>query len=156
MRAKKMRLLPIALVLLASYGTAWAQQTAPAATGLGQSWPNTGDVSSSPRWHVYVFERDGIRYIQVNDLNGTVRASFAAVDGAFLVLPAGVDAQRATATVRPAAMARVQSASAPETVYNDGLVKVVANTDGHNMSWTAQSTCTGRPEDCNGMRALTP
>ena len=42
-------------------------------SGLGQSWPNTTDVSASPHWHVYVFQRNGVRYVQINDLSGKVR-----------------------------------------------------------------------------------
>ena len=63
------------------------------ATGLGQAWPNASDVSSSPRWHVYVFIKDGVRYIQVNDLNGKVRGAIATANGQFLVLPIGTDAE---------------------------------------------------------------
>ena len=46
-------------------------------TGLGQAWPNTADVSASPNYHAYVFVLGGIQYIQINDLNGKVRAAFA-------------------------------------------------------------------------------
>lgn len=66
----------------------------PVATGLGQAWPNVTDVSASTHWHVYVFVRDGIEYIQVNDLNGNVRGAVASSNGTFLVLPMGMDAAK--------------------------------------------------------------
>lgn len=60
-----------------------AQQAAPQAiaspaAGLGSAWPNAQDVSKRPEWHVYVFVRDGVKYIQVNDVNGVVRGGVAA------------------------------------------------------------------------------
>ncbi len=90
------------------------------ATGLGQSWPNAADVSVSPHYHVYVFVRDGIRYIQVNDLNGTVRGAVAMADRVVLVLPVGVDAPYVT----------TQHALVPvthgETVYRDSATRITA------------------------------
>ena len=53
-------------------GAAFAQ--APS-TGLGQSWPNTQDVSASPNYHVFVFVLGGVRYIQVNDFYGNILGS---------------------------------------------------------------------------------
>lgn len=90
------------------------------ATGLGQSWPNATDVSVSPHYHVYVFIRDGIRYIQVNDLNGTVRGAVAMADRVVLVLPVGVDAPYVTAQ-----HAQIPAANS-ETVYNDGSTRITA------------------------------
>jgi hypothetical protein len=91
-------------------------------TGLGQSWPNATDMSASPRWHVYVFERNGIRYVQINDLGGRVRAAFAASNGNFLVLPLGADAAHVATPQEP------QSAVAGtkgEVVYHDASVSVM-------------------------------
>ncbi|KAF1008682.1 MAG: hypothetical protein GAK28_01110 [Luteibacter sp.] len=65
-------------------GAATAAQ--PATTGLGSSWPNATDVSASPQYHVYRFERDGIRYIQINDATGTVRGAVAYIGGQILDL----------------------------------------------------------------------
>ncbi|GLQ93539.1 hypothetical protein [Dyella acidisoli] len=92
------------------------------ATGLGQSWPNATDVSVSPHYHVYVFVRDGIRYIQVNDLNGTVRAAVAMADHVVLVLPVGVDAPYVTTR-----QAQVPDTSTnTETVYRDSSTRITA------------------------------
>jgi hypothetical protein len=91
------------------------------ATGLGQAWPNAQDVSSSPRWHVYVFERDGIRYVQLNDLNGNVRAAFATQGGSFLVLPIGTDASRVATPQDPQPAPENKKG---EIVYHDGDVQL--------------------------------
>lgn len=119
--------------------------------GLGQAWPNAQDVSSSPRWHVYVFERDGIRYFQVNDLNGTVRAAVATANGQFLVLPIGHDASLVTTSSKPASPAATRRAmtNAPaETVYQDNAVQlqVVPQSNGNVQMNAMEQPCD--PREC--------
>jgi hypothetical protein len=94
-------------------------QTATPATGLGQAWPNAADLSTSPNWHVYVFVLNGVKYIQVNDLNGTVHAAVGVSNGASIVLPVGTDAQNVT-TSSPS------SSSTTQTVYSDNTTTVTA------------------------------
>ncbi|WP_147292887.1 hypothetical protein [Dyella psychrodurans] len=110
----------LAMVLSAS---AFASQ--PPATGLGQAWPNATDVSVSPHYHVYIFVRDGIRYIQVNDLNGTVRGAIAVADHVVLVLPVGVDAS-SVVTSASQTNTQVPSVSTGETVYHDSSIQIDA------------------------------
>ena len=88
------------------------------ASGLGQAWPNAPDLSVSPRWHVYAFERDGIRYVQINDARGAVRGAFATANGVFLVLPMGTAGVDVGSAAQPSALG--------ETVYRDGDVQVTA------------------------------
>jgi hypothetical protein len=92
-----------------------------AIAGLGQSWPNATDVSSSPNYHVYVFERGGTRYIQVNDASGTVRGAFARTAYALVGLPIGTDATRLATPDEPLP---APASTAGETVYNDGSVQL--------------------------------
>jgi len=96
------------------------------ATGLGQSWPNTTDVSLSPHYHVYLFVRDGIRYIQINDANGTVRGAVATAGGQTLVLPIGTDASSVQVSQASVQSAADSSASTTETVYSDSTTQVTA------------------------------
>jgi hypothetical protein len=108
---------------------AWAT-TAPAAntdSDLGQAWPRAQDVSRSPHWHVYVFDKQGIRYIQINDLNGRVRAAFATAGGELFVLPMGTDAAHVHAAreTRTASTTTVQPSSS-ETIYSDDTLSVEA------------------------------
>ena len=64
------------------------------AFGLGESFPQATDLAVNPAWQVYEFERDGIRYVQVNDQYGTVRAAVGRIDNTFWVMPLGADADR--------------------------------------------------------------
>jgi hypothetical protein len=65
-----------------------------AATGLGQQYPQATDLAADPAWQVYEFERDGIRYLQINDASGQVRAATGRIGGTFWVMPIGSDADR--------------------------------------------------------------
>jgi hypothetical protein len=118
------------LAALCVSSVAFAQTAAPA-TGLGQAWPNATDVSANPNWHVYVFVLNGIKYIQVNDLNGRVHAAVGAANGASIVLPVGVDSQNVTTAAQTAPASTSSSAvgatSAPaQTVYQDSATTVTA------------------------------
>lgn len=63
-------------------------------SGLGQSFPLAADLAVDPQWQVYEFERGGIRYTQINDSAGNVRAAVGRVDDVFWVMPIGGDADR--------------------------------------------------------------
>jgi hypothetical protein len=108
----------IAATLLATLVSASAYAYQAPSTGLGQAWPNATDVSASPHYHVYVFARDGIRYIQINDLGGTVLGAVAVANNEVLVLPVGTDAQYVTTS--PGANEKAQ------TVYDDAAIQVTA------------------------------
>ena len=120
---------------LLSLGLAGVAKAATPSTGLGQAWPNAPDVSTSPRWHAYVFEKDGIRYIQINDLAGHVHGAFATANGQYLALPIGSDAVTATATAPATATNAVAADTSAETVYDDGStqVTVAAQADGTTL-----------------------
>lgn len=83
----------------------WAQTAAVPSTGLGQAWPNATDVSQNPHYHVYIFQKDGIKYIQVNDLNGRVLGAFATAGKEVIALPIGNSATRTSSAITPAATA---------------------------------------------------
>jgi hypothetical protein len=107
----------ICCALFASVSVA---QTAAPATGMGQSWPNATDQSQSPNWHVFVFYLNGIKYVQVNDLNGNVHAAISSLSGIDTAMPVGVDAQN----VQPNTAA--PAASAATVIYNDATTTVTA------------------------------
>lgn len=129
-----------------SLGLTGVAKAAAPSTGLGQAWPNAPDVSTSPRWHAYVFEKDGIRYIQINDLAGHVHGAFATAKGQYLVLPIGSDAATATATDA------ASTDTGAETVYDDGSTKVTAVTQANGTTLlnatTASIGCSGNAPDC--------
>ncbi len=123
----------------------------PPSTGLGQPWPNATDVSVSPHYHVYVFIRDGIRYIQVNDLSGTVHGAVAIADREVLILPVGVDSQYVTTSQGSTQAAGATGASSAETVYSDSSTQITATpvrTGVVQLNVTTPDTCTGF--DCTG------
>ena len=121
----------------------------PPATGLGQAWPNATDVSANPNWHVYVFVLNGIKYVQVNDLNGNVIGAIGTAGGQFITLPVGQSRYVSTPQQRGARASAVQAA-APTTVYNDGSTVITAMPQSNGMtalSAAAASICTD-PRNC--------
>jgi hypothetical protein len=125
--------------LLALPSLSWAccpsdGQTAPkAATGLGAAYPPSNDLASDPQWQVYEFERDGVRYVQINDANGHVRAAAGRIAGTFWVMPIGNDADRVSLTgdELPAARARV--------LYRGRDVEVVLFEDRSRPRWVIRT-----------------
>ena len=115
------------LIALCVTSIASAQTSAPA-TGLGQAWPNATDVSANPNWHVYVFVLNGIKYIQVNDLNGNVHAAVGTANGTSIVLPVGVDSQNVatSSSTTTNSSSTTSSLSTSTTVYSDSATTVTA------------------------------
>lgn len=143
------------LTALCVTSVAFAQTAAPA-TGLGQSWPNAADVSVSPNWHVYVFVLNGIEYIQVNDLNGTVHAAVGTANGTSIVLPVGVDSQSVTTAAQNAPAQTSSSAvsttsSGTQTVYRDSATTVTATPQSNGTTtFTVLSTASCPTASCGG------
>jgi hypothetical protein len=130
-------------IALGLTSTAIAQTAAPA-TGLGQAWPNAADVSASPNWHVYVFRLHGIKYIQINDLSGTVHTAIGTANGTTIVLPVGVDAQN----VKTAAAA---ASSTAEVVYSDASTTVTATSQSSGATTFSVAQTEACPQaDCSG------
>lgn len=128
------------LIALCAASTGFAQTAAPA-NGLGQAWPNASDVSANPNWHVYVFVLHGVKYIQVNDLNGTVHAAVGIANGSTAVLPMGVDSQNVSTT--PSSTA----SSTTQTVYSDATTTVTATPQSNG---TMRFTALDCPNGCGG------
>lgn len=141
-----------AVVLLGMIGTSslgLAGTVTPQATGLGQSWPNAPDVSASARYHVYRFERAGVRYVQVNDLGGAVRGAIAFAGSDILSLPVGSDANR---WITPTEGVWTSSAMhGGEPVYRDGAVTITVapQPDGTARLMAAPGDCNGNPAECS-------
>jgi hypothetical protein len=142
------------LVAVGLTSTVFAQTSTPA-TGLGQSWPNAVDLSASPNWHVYVFVLNGIEYVQVNDLNGTVHAAVAAANGTTIVLPVGVDAGNVTVATSSNSTSTSTSTSSTSTststvVYSDAATTITATPLSSGATqFTAAQTC-GTAYSCTG------
>ncbi|MFC5741154.1 hypothetical protein [Dyella tabacisoli] len=125
-------------LLTATAWTAHAQTTPQVeVSDLGNTNPQAADVSVSPNWHVYVFHRDGIKYVQINDQQDQVRAAFATRNGLYLVLPIGSDAQQVSTPQQP--LAFNGAAALGETVYLDSSVKVVMAPQSGGVQWQVQA-----------------
>lgn len=129
-------------------GAAFSQT---AMTGLGQSWPNTPDLSVSPNYHVFVFTSGGVRYIQVNDFYGNILGSVGTANGQFITLPIGRFAQQVSTPQQPAPSSNATPTDAPTVVYNDGATTVTAThmNDGTLQLNATTSTTQCDPVDCN-------
>lgn len=140
------RFASLAAGLACVFGTTAAMAAGPTSTGLGQSWPNTTDVSTSPRYHVYVFQKQGVRYVQVNDASGTVRGAVAYTGAdSVLDLPVGVDAGR---WVTPAATA-TPAASTGELVYRDEAVTIRIAVQADGSARMALASSCDDPTKCS-------
>jgi hypothetical protein len=129
----------------------FAQTTTPA-TGLGQAWPNAADVSANSHYHVYVFVLNGIKYIQVNDLNGTVHAAVGTANGTSIVLPIGVDSQN-VATPPPStttSSSLPSSSSSTQTVYSDDTTTVTATPQSDGTTKFKVLDTDSCPSGCSG------
>jgi len=116
----------VGLSMIGAAGVAMAAN--PPSSGLGQAWPNAPDVSASPHWHAYVFVLGGVKYIQVNDLNGNVLGAMGTANGAFIALPVGAFSRLAVPQSQSQSSASTDAvpAAAPTTVYQDGTTQVTA------------------------------
>jgi hypothetical protein len=124
----------------------------PPATGLGQAWPNATDVSASPNWHVYVFVLNGIKYVQVNDLNGNVIGAIGTAGGQFITLPVGQSHYVSTPQQRAARASSVRAAD-PTTVYNDGSTVITATPQSNGMTMLSVATASvcSNPRECGSL-----
>jgi len=135
---RKTALLGLIALCTSSIGFA---QTATPATGLGQAWPNAADLSFSPNWHVYVFKLNGVKYIQVNDLNGTIHAAVGVVSGTTMVLPVGVDSQNVST------VPTLSASSATQMIYSDATTTVTATPQSNGTTTFEAVDC---PSGCGG------
>lgn len=130
-------------------GAAWAG--APA-TGLGQKWPNTTDLSRSPHYHVYTFLQNGVRFIQVNGSDGTILGAIGTGGGEFIVLPIGNATQVSTPQQSATSTSSTATSSASEVVYQDASTVITATPQSNGTAaLTAASTslACGDPTVCN-------
>ncbi len=136
-------LLPIAVLLGAAMASPLAsaqcgcpsdKNGAPKALfGLGLPFPTAPDMAPNPAWQVYEFERDGIRYLQINDSSGSVRVAVGHIDGTFWVLPVGTDADRVAVASDPV------PAGTPTTLYRSEELQVVMYVNGTENRWLVRA-----------------
>lgn len=143
LKSKSSRLLSSAAILLcAASASPMASATccpsdgngAPkAASGMGEAFPQAPDLAADIAWQVYEFERDGIRYLQVNDQYGGVRAVVGRIGGTFWVLPIGDDADRVSVPGDTVPAAQTKS------LYRSNDAEVVLYRDAQGDHWIVRT-----------------
>jgi hypothetical protein len=107
---------------------------APAAqSGLGQEFPVAPDLAADAAWQVYEFQRDGIRYTQINDQYGNVRAAVGRIGDTFWTMPIGTDADRVTI------QAETQPTGVPKVLFRSDDVEVILYQDGATQRWQVRT-----------------
>lgn len=104
-----------------------------AATGLGQEFPSAVDLAADSAWQVYEFERDGVRYTQVNDQYGNVRVATGRIGGTFWVMPIGTDVERVSVPGDTIPTGQKKS------LYRSNDVEVILYQDGTQQKWLIRS-----------------
>ncbi len=97
--------------------------------GLGEAFPLIADIAPDPSWKVYEFARDGIRYVQVNDKFGVVRAAVGRIEDTFWVLPIGSDVDRVSTSEE------VSPTAGSQLIYRSNDVEVVLYRIGSQDRW---------------------
>lgn len=100
-----------------------------AKSGLGQSMPPAANLAVDPEWQIYEFERGGVRYTQVNDSAGKVRAAVGRIDNVFWVMPIGGDADRVSVDALPI------SSGQRKVLYRTNDVEVVLHRTATGDYW---------------------
>ncbi|KTF40684.1 hypothetical protein [Xanthomonas translucens] len=111
--------------------------TKPASTGLGQSQAATQSVTSDAAWNVYEFERDGIHYVQIDDIAGNIRAAVGHIDSAFFVLPIGSDADRVSV---PGSTTAVLANTKARKIYGTATFEVWVHQTASGEFWVVRRT----------------
>lgn len=96
--------------------------------------PDAIDLASDPAWQVYEFERDGIRYLQINDTANSARVAIGQIGETAWVLPIGRDADRVSI------QADAQPPVTGRTVYRDDKVEVVHYRQSNQDRWIVRPT----------------
>lgn len=104
-----------------------------AKSGLGQEFPVAPDLALDSAWQIYEFQRDGIRYIQINDQYGKVRAAVGRIDSTLWTMPIGSDADRVILQDEGVPV------GVPKVLFRSEDVEVVLYQDGGIQRWQVRS-----------------
>lgn len=94
--------------------------------GMGERLPaGKANLSLSPLFRVYVFEKAGLKFVQINALNNDVLAVLSLVPGAASQLPIGTNAQSAMAQPDGMMTAQANCPCSAQVVYSDANYNIV-------------------------------
>lgn len=144
------------LMVVTVFISGGALADSPASSGLGQSWPNAPDLSSSPRYHVFVFVKDGVRFIQVNDATGRIRGALATAGDQTLVLPMGTGSQVVVQNAPVANTPAPAPSANAESVYQDDQVTITAQPQRSGVLRLQVANACKDPISCNTQVVAAP
>lgn len=107
-----------------------------ATAGLGQSSPLAVNLSQDPAWLLYGFQRDGVTYLQVNDLVGNVQLIIGNAGGAYFVLPAGSNAAKVSL---PEQRVSVPAGAVRTSIYQASDFSLVRFRSGDEVIWSVET-----------------
>lgn len=102
---------------------------------FGHPTPSTVNASLDDNWRAFRFERDGITYFQVNDVNDNVHVVVGKLDDVFWALPVGKPSAR---TSLPSWQLKISGDAVPTLVYADDEVSLVHYVDGTSTVWSVE------------------
>ncbi|ATD67266.1 hypothetical protein CNR27_07285 [Luteimonas chenhongjianii] len=127
--------LTLSLAVVIGAGAASAQQVrfpsdAHAIRGLGEAVPAAPSISQSPNFRVYEFEKDGVRYVQINTLDDEVLTAVGITKSGAFVLPIGSLSREEVRVASRGAAATATRADgncpcSAEVVFRDAHVTIV-------------------------------
>ncbi|MCS3808105.1 hypothetical protein [Xanthomonas sp. 4461] len=94
--------------------------------GMGERLPaGKANLSLSPLFKVYVFEKAGLKFVQINALNNDVLAVLSLVPGAASQLPIGTSAQGGMAQSNGMLTAQANCPCSAQVVYSDANYNIL-------------------------------
>lgn len=107
-----------------------------ATAGLGQSAPLAVNLSQDPAWLLYGFQRDGVMYLQVNDLTGNVQLIIGNAGGTYFVLPAGSNPAKVSL---PEQRIGVPAGAVRSQIYQSSDFSLVRYRSGDEVVWSVEA-----------------
>jgi len=107
-----------------------------ATAGLGQASPAAINLSQDPSWQLFGFQRDGITYLQVNDLLGNVQLIIGNAGGTYWVLPAGNNAARVSL---PQQQLQIPAGASRSQIYSGSDFSLVRYRSGSDVVWAVET-----------------
>ncbi|CCP10780.1 hypothetical protein SMSKK35_1379 [Stenotrophomonas maltophilia SKK35] len=107
-----------------------------ATAGLGQASPAAVNLSQDPSWQLYGFQRDGITYLQVNDLLGNVQLIIGNAGGAYWVLPAGDNLAKVSL---PQQKIQIPAGASRSQIYSGSDFSLVRYRSGGEVIWSVET-----------------
>ncbi|WP_243402748.1 MULTISPECIES: hypothetical protein [unclassified Stenotrophomonas] len=107
-----------------------------ATAGLGQSAPLAVNLSQDPAWLLYGFQRDGVMYLQVNDLTGNVQLIIGNAGGTYFVLPAGSNPAKVSL---PEQRIGVPAGAVRSRIYQANDFSLVRYRSGDEVVWSVEA-----------------